>query len=255
MSTSTLTLLTQGTTWDTLRPSNFKCTFTADDVIARVEFWSETEELFTLLNVASDVWYSIVISGKIHRIYFVPDAVSVEKQLRVTDIQWDTTIQIPKGSGRIVVEDGTFAQEISTAIVSHTSGITFNNGVGTWEVAPTLTPNSLFGVVVTYKGSIIGHIVSNTDHTITLDVAYTNTEPRDYVFYTPFGIMLLARACVSVLTQPPTPKAFDTAVDYYTAPPWPVEPHTACIYRLSNIPISPFTSASYTQLGVPFETK
>lgn len=115
MSLNTLTLLTQGLIWDTYRPKTFMCIFTEDDTIAYIDFISNDftdGPMQRLRNVQSGITYQVRLPHKLDRIFFVPDDVSVEKHLRITDIQFDADYVFNEtDSSKVYYEDGSLVTD------------------------------------------------------------------------------------------------------------------------------------------------
>lgn len=248
MSKTTLTLLTQGTSWDLLRPTKFKVVFTEDTSIARVELWSSEVKMSTLLNVVSDTWYDVTITDRLHHLLFVPDDVLVEKPLRITNILWDTDVVIPpEWEPEIYVESGD-----PSAVIFELLGVTWLNGVATGGNIADLEIDAYVGMYVTYRGATLGIITSNTASSITISNTYTDSTPRDYNIYSQFGARLLNMISVPILVHPPTEVASTGVVFYKTAPPYPFESNAVLVERLSNVPTSIYSASSYVQQGLPF---
>lgn len=250
MSKTTLTLLTSGDVWRTNIPKWFMVEFEKDDSIASIEFWSKTSLLDKLLNVVSGDTYRIYLKEPLHKIIFIPDDVFVEKQLRITNIQFDSTFSFTTSDEDkypIYEEDGKLAYPLLTF-----DNIVFNNGIGTGFVG--LAPDSIVDLMVVYKGAVIGYVVSNTSTTVVLDRLFTNLTPSKYSFYTRTGAMLLSMCSILLTTIPPNTKDARTSVVYYAAPPFEFEVVGATQELLSNVSSVSFGFTNYEKLGTPYET-
>ena len=260
MATGTVLVLnTQDTTehkWGEFYPHTFSCTFTEDTEIAYLDLRdSNLNQICRVLNIVSGVVYDIKVDRPIHQLYFVPDALLVEKKLSISNITFDNVVikntvdsatsSDLSQSGVFINSDGTEADNI------YVSGVWFENGV--MYGLSGLVVDSLRFYRVLLNERVIGYVLSNTTTTVTTSLAgYTDLTPREYAFSPNIGRMPLAFGSVIEWLFAYTKKALikDAAVLEYTAPPLPFKTESSLTEHTSASEITTFASNNKQRLGI-----
>lgn len=254
-----LVLNTQDVTphiWAYFFPSTFKCTFTEDTSIAYLDIRDAGLNIIhRILNIESGVTYAIKIDRPIHQLYFVPDALTTEKKLSISNITLDnvsivnlvdssTSPDLDK-AGIFINSDGTPGDNINFA------GIYFDNGVMYGFTG--LVVDSLRFYRVMLSGRVIGYVTSNTATTVTTSlIGYTDLVPKAYSFSPNIGRMPLAFGSIKEAVYAYTLKTLiqDASILEYIAPPLPFKSNASLTEHASGTAVTTFASNTKQRLGV-----